>query len=863
MARLITPVDVWDTVGGEYPTTMLTTNTGLQNAAALMADTVVAATTGKDVIIPGGTYHLALDPTTPATFVADIAGKIGTRWIGFGARLVVDAHTAAGNQESVFQITTKSGWEERSVTAFEWLATGTTATPPGTAVGLDPIADTSGVTIASAFSSALKRNETLSLYSNDPIFYRRSDGRSSGTAAAWELNWQHEMHRYLMGNSSTALYLAWRTKRPFTAAGGANKCFLRRYNNQGMFFEMFGITWDVNGSCYDQAVPNAQRPKSILQIYGIDNVLIDQTVTVAQAWQGDFQIGNSIHGQFNNAIRLMPNKSATIASLGYGPAVQGANLMTTIGARQVDTMRHQTTIWSEAAVYTISAATVGATTTFTTDIDTNSQVLTMAVGDTIIPMELVGTISAMNGQKCLITAVTNTGSPSRTTSVTVSYNSTGLARTSGGRLLHYSEGRIYGPTSGSIHYGESVSMNILGGTGVGLSGGIDDEHENADETTNSNRIFYGGAADLNEDTAGTAVNNRGSNATYSNYKITNMAQAARLHSFSQNHGIPNTVICRDFTIVNESNRPGSAALFEVINYNNANPVDTAVNATTNAAGYAINATSITLAAAGTGAIVDGGYIYFAGDKNRYRVATGLANVAAGGTIILADGGLKQAIAAAATGIVVGEPKNLILDRGSVQGGYYTFLANPVGGPDTLTRNWHMQGDWGVPPTTSKSIFMLDTGRNIVEDTIFDFSKNYSGAALIRLLTTGAACETIFRRCDFRNLFAPSAAGQYPILLNFTGCILTFEDCKIRFDTSKAAQRFISVAASCNVVVNFINTQVYGASTIDAARGLINISNTAAVVTGLKSGFTADAAIAIAGTTVGAGSSYTPTALSAL
>lgn len=862
MARTINSTDVWATVGGEYPTTMLTTNTGLQNATALMADTANAATTGKDVIIPGGTYQLALDTTTPATFVADLAGKIGTRWIGFGVRLVVNSLSAVnGNQESMFQITTKSGWEERSVTAFEWLATGTTASPPGTAVGLDPIADTSGVTIASAFSSTLKRNETLSLYSNDPIFYRRADGRTAGD---WELNWQHEMHRYLLQNSSTALYFAWRTKRPFTPASGANKCFLRRYNNQGIYFEMFGITWDVNGSCYDQAVALNQRPKSILQIYGIDNVLIDQSVTIAQAWQGDFQIGNSIQSTFNNAIRLMPNKSATIAALGYGPAVQGATLMTTVGARQVDTMRHQTTIWSEAAIYTISAATVGATTTFTTDIDPKSPLLTMSVGDTIIPMELVGTISAMNGQKCIVTAKTDTAPPNaKTISVTVSFNSTGMAYTSGGRALHYSEGRIYGPTSGAIHYGEAVSMNVLGGTGVGLSGGIDDEHENADETTNSNRIFYGGAADLNEDTAGTAVNNRGSNATYSDYKITNMAQAARFHSFSQQHGIPNTVICRDFTIVNESNRAGSAALFEVINYNNANPVDTAVGATTNAAGYAINATSITLAAAGTGTIVDGGYIYFVGDKNRYRVATGIASVAAGGTITLADGGLKQAISAAATGIVTGEPKNMILDRGSVQGGYYTFLANPAGGPDTLTRNWVLQGDWGVPPTTSKSIFMLDTGRNIIEDTVFDFSKNYSATLLIRLLTTGGACETIFRRCEFRNLFAPSTAGQYPILLNQTGCILTFEDCKIRFDTSKTAQRFISVAASTTVTVNWINTQVYGASTIDAARGLINISNAASVVTGLKSGFTADAAIAIAGTTVGAGSSYTPTALSAL
>lgn len=72
-------------------------------------------------------------------------------------------------------------------------------------------------------------------------------------------------------------------------------------------------------------------------------------------------------------------------------------------------------------------------------------------------------------------------------------------------------------------------------------------------------------------------------------------------------------------------------------------------ATTNAAGYAIGATSITLAAAGTGAIAAGETVQFDGDLSVYFVKTGVANVAVGGTLEI-YGGLNKAIPASATAI---------------------------------------------------------------------------------------------------------------------------------------------------------------------------------------------------------------------
>ena len=79
---------------------------------------------------------------------------------------------------------------------------------------------------------------------------------------------------------------------------------------------------------------------------------------------------------------------------------------------------------------------------------------------------------------------------------------------------------------------------------------------------------------------------------------------------------------------------------------------TAASATTNAAGYAIGATTITLASAGTGTLLAGDAITFAGDTNKYVVATGDAEVSNGGTIVLAAPGLRQALAASAIAITV-------------------------------------------------------------------------------------------------------------------------------------------------------------------------------------------------------------------
>lgn len=92
------------------------------------------------------------------------------------------------------------------------------------------------------------------------------------------------------------------------------------------------------------------------------------------------------------------------------------------------------------------------------------------------------------------------------------------------------------------------------------------------------------------------------------------------------------------------------------------------SATTNTAGYAIGATTITLASAGTGSIIAGDIITFANDTNKYLVVTGDTDVSNGGSIVLAEPGLRQALPASAVAIttVAATTRNMFFHRSAIQ-----------------------------------------------------------------------------------------------------------------------------------------------------------------------------------------------------
>lgn len=81
-------------------------------------------------------------------------------------------------------------------------------------------------------------------------------------------------------------------------------------------------------------------------------------------------------------------------------------------------------------------------------------------------------------------------------------------------------------------------------------------------------------------------------------------------------------------------------------------IGTAASATTDNAGYAVGATTLTLASAGTGTLVAGDVVTFAGDTNQYVITSGDADVSGGGTITIAAPGLRKAMSAATKAITV-------------------------------------------------------------------------------------------------------------------------------------------------------------------------------------------------------------------
>lgn len=94
---------------------------------------------------------------------------------------------------------------------------------------------------------------------------------------------------------------------------------------------------------------------------------------------------------------------------------------------------------------------------------------------------------------------------------------------------------------------------------------------------------------------------------------------------------------------------------------------TASGATTDNAGYAIGATTITLASAGTGTLVAGDVVTFAGDTNQYVITSGDTDVSNGGTITIAAPGLRKAMSAAtkAITVVAAAARNMAFARSAI------------------------------------------------------------------------------------------------------------------------------------------------------------------------------------------------------
>lgn len=110
--------------------------------------------------------------------------------------------------------------------------------------------------------------------------------------------------------------------------------------------------------------------------------------------------------------------------------------------------------------------------------------------------------------------------------------------------------------------------------------------------------------------------------------------------------------------------------------------------TTNTAGYAVGSTAITLIT-GTGTVLAGDIVTFAGDTNKYVVETALT----GGVITLAKPGLKVAIPTSATAVTVGNSytANFAFHKASLELAIRP-MASPMGG-DAAVDVMMVQDPW--------------------------------------------------------------------------------------------------------------------------------------------------------------------------
>lgn len=246
----------------------------------------------------------------------------------------------------------------------------------------------------------------------------------------------------------------------------------------------------------------------------------------------------------------------------------------------------------------------------------------------------------------------------------------------------------------SITKARSVPFGITGEESLGLGTSL--------STINRDRIAQAIRTLNNEVEADLAALHIYASRAYGTYNATPFGTAADLSDFAQpmkileDNGAPASdlhMVLGGAAVANlrgkqstlfKVNEAGSdamlrtGALGEVMGWDihNSGQVKTAVtvgtnngSAQTDATGYAVGTTEITMDDAGTGTIIAGDIITFAGDTNKYLVVQGDDNVATGaGTLIIAEPGLRVAMSAANKVIttIAATTRNMFFHRSAIQ-----------------------------------------------------------------------------------------------------------------------------------------------------------------------------------------------------
>lgn len=494
-------------------TTAATAGTAADNMTALAADAVAAMGSGETLYVPAGSYPYGTSSQTVVALTADLNIECQP-----GAKFNV-ANTASTTIPLLF--TTEALWVDTTVTAIA------TATSGGE---LSTESETTKLTFAAP--PAVSRGDMVSIYSNDILGY--NDGDSA--------NFPHEIAT-VHSVSGNDVYLTRKLNRTYTTT---NLVKMRDYNNN-FRVKMKGCTFTVDGDPYDSAV--TVRPAAAFEVRGVREFVSEDTY-FDEIWAGGGRLNSTMFYDIRGGgSKIAPNMLSGLTFYAYIWGKDGPNYAGRVTGGDYKEGRHITSIFLEESSMTFSgAATVGATTVFTFAADSSDT--NPAVNDLVYIEGVSSTLgAAINGTWQTITA--RTGSAAAGGTITVSFDSTGLAGSGG-------TGQLFEPDQ--VHrYGEDDSALIDAVTGFANLGNLCDSH---------NGTINGMCRDLrilspNEKYG--SINPRSAQfrgvgemllESYQEWGT----QLVNIYSFQQNHGVSNHPIIRNMIVRGQQDRTAAQTM---------------------------------------------------------------------------------------------------------------------------------------------------------------------------------------------------------------------------------------------------------------------------------------------------------------
>lgn len=675
--------------------------TPLSRLQAIVAALNAAAPLGKVVDLPAGTFTMG---GATQTIAAIAGGRYSLRGAkGGGTRLNI----VSGSTAIPLVITTEGLWE--SFTA----SVPTTVRSGG---GMHPTCEMTKTTISGTLPAAIREGELVSFWANEPILYTDYVAGTYPAGTPYELNFNHEMSE-AFSLSGSDLYLSRKLRRTYGVK--SDTYGVRRYNNRDIVIDFDDLTLGVDGDPTDVNVAYAQRPAFVIKVVGARRPRFGRGFFWRACWAGSVMFNSCAYVEWEcDGDEIINGLSDGTKPLGYGPALDGPNLLPRVfGARPQHGRHLPTSTWTEESglVFSSSGFVAGSTTKLGYALKTGCNNLP-AVGDKVYVdlSAATGTINAMPIGWYAVTAIASG-------LVTVAYDSTGKTFTGGnGTGLLFKIANI-------SRYGEMDGLIIRGMDGAFSTGMMFSEHENAIGTrieSCTNRFLTG--HDFST-TPGRSIDNRGANESVDTFYQERGCGYVQVGSFGQQHGVDNIHSHSNVHLHDQQDKDANTPYFDVIG--NAAVTDrrrlVVDNLKVTGGAYLVHAQP-----AYAGDSVYRNFL-FSGDWGGIANITGYMFNQTGGTLIH-DGGEFDF----ADVVTTQQIRILMAD------------AAATGATQVLFRGTHFRN---LCATTTNMLFANNGARVTFDDCLFHWNPNIAAGSSRLCGVTAGTGTFIFNRPRFRNI----------------------------------------------------------------------------------------------------------------